>query len=233
MELKMGLHKLTDHIYFLPHEPTRDRPMLAYVKGDTFSLAIDAGYSSAHVKDFYRALEANDLGEPHFTVLTHWHYDHTFGLHAVKGVTIAHQTTNRFLRQQQDQAQDKSYIELLKKDDAHFEKEYAGQNKLHIVASDIEYVTEIALNLGAVTACVFHTISPHSEDTTCIYIPEEHVLFLGDATSEDFFNHGYMDKTKLNRLVQTISSIDCEYCLLSHCEPMKKKELLAYLNSIT
>ena len=54
----MGLEKLTDRFYFLPHEPEFDRPMLAYVQGDAFSLAIDAGYSASHVKDFYGALEA-------------------------------------------------------------------------------------------------------------------------------------------------------------------------------
>lgn len=44
----------------------------------------------------------------------------------------------------------------------------------------------MTLNLGNITAHIFHTVSPHSEDTTCIYIPEEKVLFLGDSTSEDF-----------------------------------------------
>lgn len=228
----MGLNKLTEKIYYLPHEPEFDRPMLAYVKGDKFSLAIDAGYSTSHVKDFYEALKANDFEEPDFTVITHWHYDHTFGLHAIKGVSIAHQKTNLFLREQQDKAQDRSYIDFLKKGDIHFEKEYAGQYELDIVMSDIEFADEITLNLGNITACVFHTVSPHSEDTACIYIPEEKVLFLGDSTSEDFFNGGYMDKTKLKRLIQMIDSIDCGYCILSHCEPLKKNELLAYLDSI-
>ena len=63
-------------------------------------------------------------------------------------------------------------------------------------------------------------------------MPEEGVLFLGDSTSEDFFNDGYMDKNKLHSLIQTIQSVDCEYCILSHCEPLGKEELLAYLYSL-
>ena len=108
----MGLKNLTKNIYFLPHEPEVDRPMLAYVKGDKFSLAVDAGYSKKHVQDFYRALRSCDLKEPDFTVITHWHYDHTFGLHDISGVSIAHQKTNLFLREQQDRAKDKKYIEI-------------------------------------------------------------------------------------------------------------------------
>lgn len=175
----MGLKNLTKNIYFLPHEPEVDRPMLAYVKGDKFSLAVDAGYSKKHVQDFYRALRSCD-----------------------------------------------------KKDDTHFAKEYAGENELNIVIADIEYVEKMTLNLGNITAHIFHTVSPHSEDTTCIYIPEEKVLFLGDSTSEDFFNGGYMDKRKLQHLIERIYSIDCDYCVLSHCEPLKKNELLAYLNTL-
>ncbi len=48
----MGLKNLTKNIYFLPHEPEVDRPMLAYVKGDKFSLAVDAGYSKNMCKIF-------------------------------------------------------------------------------------------------------------------------------------------------------------------------------------
>ena len=188
-----------------------DRPMLAYVKGDRLSLAIDAGYSSLHVKDFYEAIEAADFRKPDFTAITHWHYDHTFGMHAIKGVSIAHKKTNEFLKSQQEKAEDPSYIEILKNEDEHFRKEYCGQKELNIVLSDFEFSDEITLNLGNVTARIFHTVSPHSEDTACIYIPEE----------------------KLASLIRTIDSTDCEYCVLSHCEPLKKEHLLEYLKNMT
>lgn len=50
----MKLNKLTNRIYFLEHDPEADRPMLAYLKGDKLSLAVDAGYSAAHVPGFLR-----------------------------------------------------------------------------------------------------------------------------------------------------------------------------------
>ena len=66
----MELKKLTKNIYYLPHEPEVDRPMLAYVKGEKYSLAVDAGYSFCHVKDFYESIELNKFGIPDFTVIT-------------------------------------------------------------------------------------------------------------------------------------------------------------------
>lgn len=228
----MRLNKLTEKIYFLEHDPDVDRPMLAYIKGDKLSLAIDAGYSSLHVQDFYEAIASNQFAKPDLTVITHWHYDHTFGMHAIKGVSIAHKKTNEFLRNQQEMAKDANYMEVLKSEDIHFKKEYCGQEKLNIVCSDLEYSDSITLHLGGVTAHIFHAVSPHSEDTTCIYVPEEKVLFLGDSTSEDFFNGGYMDRHKLNSLIQMIQSVDCDYCVLSHGEPLRKEDLLGYLQSI-
>ncbi len=84
--------------------------------------------------------------------------------------------------------------------------------------ADVAFSDKITLDLGGITAQIFHTVSPHSEDTTCVYVPEEKVLFLGDATSEDFFNGGYMDKEKLESLIQMIRSTECNYCILSHCD---------------
>ena len=53
----MKLNKLTNRIYFLEHDPEADRPMLAYLKGDKLSLAVDAGvFRAAHVQDFYEAV---------------------------------------------------------------------------------------------------------------------------------------------------------------------------------
>ena len=67
----MKLNKLTNRIYFLEHDPEADRPMLAYLKGDKLSLAVDAGYSASHVQDFYEAAESEHFRKPDFTVITH------------------------------------------------------------------------------------------------------------------------------------------------------------------
>ncbi|WP_223156153.1 hypothetical protein [Desemzia incerta] len=107
---------------------------------------------------------------------------------------------------------------------------YSG--RIIAVLSDIQFEKELTLNLGGITAKIFHTASPHSEDTVLIYIPEEKILFLGDSTSEDFYNDWYMDKEKLMSLTNLIESIDCKYCILSHAEPLTKSDLLDYLKSI-
>ena len=58
------LVRLTDRVWFLPHDEPTDRPVLGYIRGDRLSLAVDAGASPAHVADFYRALADEGLPLP-------------------------------------------------------------------------------------------------------------------------------------------------------------------------
>lgn len=74
------LVRVTERIWYYPYEKERDRPILGYIKGDHYSVAVDAGHSETHTKEFYEALHNKGLPYPKFTILTHWHWDHTFGM---------------------------------------------------------------------------------------------------------------------------------------------------------
>ena len=75
--------KATDRIYYFSGEQETDRPFLYYIKGRDYSVAIDAGQSKEHVEQFYAALQKESLPLPNYTILTHWHWDHTFGIRLV------------------------------------------------------------------------------------------------------------------------------------------------------
>lgn len=53
-KIENEIKQINEQNLFLEHDPEADRPMLAYLKGDKLSLAVDAGYSAAHVQDFMR-----------------------------------------------------------------------------------------------------------------------------------------------------------------------------------
>ena len=93
----MKLNRLSERIWVYPYEEERDRPNLSCIRGDRWSLAVDAGHSAEHTREFYRALEKAGLPLPELTVLTHWHWDHTFGMHAVHGLCLANEKTNGHL----------------------------------------------------------------------------------------------------------------------------------------
>ena len=83
----MTLVRLSERISYLQHVEELDCPVLALVRGDRLALAVDAGYSPRHVADFYCELVSAGLPLPDLTALTHWHWDHGFGMGAVAGLT--------------------------------------------------------------------------------------------------------------------------------------------------
>lgn len=54
---KMELYLAADRIWYSAYEEERDRPCLGYIRGNKFSVAVDAGHSDEHVREFYEALE--------------------------------------------------------------------------------------------------------------------------------------------------------------------------------
>ena len=84
----MELTQLRERILLAPYEEERDRPILGYIQGDRYTLAVDAGHSSLHLQAFYEALQKADKPLPDYTVLTHWHWDHSFALPWIHGYRL-------------------------------------------------------------------------------------------------------------------------------------------------
>ena len=224
----MALQKLTEHIVYLPTQPERERPLLAYVYGSRLSLAIDAGYSQKHISLFYSELKSSGFQPPDFTVLTHWHCDHSFALHAASGLSIAYRLTNERLKKSVRDSQEPGYREYMMTD-PFFGIEYSPADPILVAPADIEFTDELTLDLGGVTARMFHTVSPHTLDSVCVHVPEERALFLGDAIYGNYAEHWRIDPDKLRSLISVIESIDCDWCLPSHAKPHTKESMLRYL----
>ena len=225
----LKLNKLSERIYYTDYEEERDRPSIGYIKGQRFSIAIDAGHSDDHLHEFYEALKYHGLPLPELTVITHWHWDHSFAMHALNGLSIANRKTNEHLKEfieKQNEESEKEFLGL----DPSIAKEYANNKKIVVVTADIMYDKEMIIDTGDLKVKVFETISPHTDDATLIYVEEEKVLFLGDSIS-GVFPTWIADPEISNKLADVIEELDVKYCLGGHWEMMNKQEQLAYLRN--
>ena len=225
----MELKRLTEHIWYMPFETERDRPNLGYVKGDNWSLAIDAGHSAAHTREFYALLEKENLPLPALTVLTHWHWDHTFGMHAVNGLCLANERTNEYLAEWKEKIEKNGPDELFAIHES-IRKEYAGGAKVIVKKADLVFSGEITLDLGGCKVKTVQSEAPHTDDSTLVYIENDKMLFLGDSTCDDFLT-GIKSADLCEKLADTIRKLGPEICLESHWTPLGTQETLTDLMS--
>lgn len=210
----MKLERLSDRIWVLPYEERRDRPNLSYIKGDNWSLAVDAGHSADHVNDFYRALEEERLPLPKLTVITHWHWDHTFGMHAVNGLTLASVKTNQYLSDIRKRIAEEGTGSFLDMDPS-IRYEYEDGKPVIVKPADITYSGEVMLDAGNCKIRVFQAEAPHTDDSTLVFVPDEKVLILGDCTGGTFPDWKF-DQDLGNKLADTIKEIGPQMCLPGH-----------------
>ncbi|MCR5567030.1 MAG: MBL fold metallo-hydrolase [Clostridiales bacterium] len=224
----MKLDRISERIWVYPFEEERDRPNLTYIKGDKWSLAVDAGHSDAHTREFYSALEKAGLPLPELTVLTHWHWDHTFGMHAVHGLTLANEQTNHYLL---------DFKTRLEKEGAGFflamhesvRREYADSKPVVVVPADMVFRGEMTLDTGNCPIRVFQAEAPHTDDSTLVWLPEERFLIMGDCTGGTFPDWDF-DQPLADKLAATIQELNPITCLPGHWTPLSQeiivKELL-------
>ena len=226
---KTQLRKIGAHTWILPIEPAKDRPNLGYVRGERMAVAIDAGHSSSHVEDFYRALEKEMLPLPDLTVITHWHWDHTFGMHAVHGKTLARPETNAHLDEIiEKMKRDPGYAGRFLNSDACIRREYAGGVPLRVVRAQEEITEDREIDLGGVTLQLRYAQSPHTEDALLAYVPEDKVLFVGDAQLGEFPTW-IMNFDRLDALAEQVRGFDAKTVIDGHWHPYRKEEFLAEL----
>jgi glyoxylase-like metal-dependent hydrolase (beta-lactamase superfamily II) len=174
---------------------------------------------------------------PDYTVITHWHWDHTFGMHAVEGKTIAGHLTNEKLKvvmqwkwSNEDMERRLKTGEDIEMCDRCIKVEYENRQDIKVVPADMELTGQLNIDLGGIHCIIKEVEATHSNDSVFVYIPEEKVLFVGDADCEDFYNNnGKYDEKKLKNLINLLEGIDFNTYVLGHDEPKTKEEALTYL----
>lgn len=235
----MGFNKISERVYFMDYERESDRPILGFIKGDKYCLAIDSGNSKAHKDLFYNYLREHNLPMPDYTVITHYHWDHTFAMNDIHGKSLVLESSNIKLKEM------KTWIwtneEMYKRIEQgldiefcreHIVKEYENLSDIEVCTGDIIFKDELKLDLGGIECILKHVPSPHTDDSVIVYIPSEKVLFVGDAGYGDFnYLEGRFDKFKLKSYINVIESLEFEKCIISHDEIETKEAILESLKN--
>lgn len=232
------LEKLSDRLFYLPPYQKTDRPILAAIVGDNQTLLIDAGNSSNHAKHFKEQLASYHVTGD-ILALTHWHWDHVFGLREMDMPAIANFMTYDKVKELQELSwEDKELdgrveagIEISFCADA-IKLELGSMREVIIPDPTIIFEKRLKLNIGGVTCIIEHVGGDHSSDSNLIYIPEEKTLFLGDCLYANMYaEKWHYTIEKMYNLLGKIKDYDAEiYFLSHHPAPLTKDEFASFVS---
>ncbi|MGE7983096.1 MBL fold metallo-hydrolase [Solibacillus sp. NPDC093137] len=227
-----SIHKIGKSFWYITPVSLTDRPILGMVVGSKKTLMIDAGNSEEHMHYFLNELQKRGVPKPDLVVLTHWHWDHIFGLSALPDtVSIASKETEREMEKLipfswSDEAIDARVnegveIEFCAKA---IKEEYTNHRNIKITLPDITIEKRAEINLGDVTCIVQQVGGDHAADSVIVYIKEEKILFLGDC----IYPRMYAEKVHYTisetlRLLDVLETFDAETYIPSHQQPISKE----------
>ncbi|OOE12774.1 MBL fold metallo-hydrolase [Fictibacillus arsenicus] len=226
------LEKLSERFWYQTPVSETDRPILGAVVGDDMTLMIDAGNSENHAKYFLKELNKNGIQKPGLAVITHWHWDHIFGMSALDFPSIASSRTKDKMKELMpfswtDEALDervKQGIEIEFCATA-IKKEFEENRDIKIKLPTITFDEKAEIDLGGVTCILQHVGGDHTTDSIIVYIKEEKILFLADCIYANMYaprNNYTVSNT--NKLLDVIDTFDAETYILSHWKPVLKSE---------
>jgi len=225
-----------------------DRPILGMVVGDEKSLMIDAGNSENHARYFLEELSDRGLKRPDMVALTHWHWDHIFGLSALRDtVSISSFQTKEEMAKLIPLSWSDADLDQRVEEGTEIEfcataikKEFVDHRDITITLPHVTFEGKLEIDLGGVTCVLQHVGGDHAADSVVVYIKEEKILFLGDCFYPDIFSSktNYTVRTT-NRLLDVLEGFEAEWVILSHGEAIpiegfkKEVKLLRTVSSIT
>ena len=230
-EKKAKLNKITDNVYVLEYKENTDRPNIGYILNDNIAYMIDGCNSKKHANLFYKKLKKEKLPLPKYTIITHHHWDHTFGLNYLNTTSIGLEKTNNILKKHKEKLEKNDINYLFENNDIplfcndHIKLEYKNKE---IKIKELDITFNDNYTLGNLELLTFP--SYHSPDTLIILDKISKVLFLGDSLCGKIEKFDFIeDLDTLHKQLNYLKYLDFNIAIDSHNNPVTKEEILLKL----
>lgn len=228
-----SIKQIGEHFWYSTPIAETDRPVLGMVVGNRKTLMIDAGNSESHASYFLKELQKRHVPHPTIVTVTHWHWDHIFGLPALKDtLIISSRETKEEMQKLQPLSWSDEAIDDRVREGTEIEfcavaikKEYPDERNISIVLPDAVFEKWLEIDLGGIACIIEQVGGSHASDSVVIYIKEEKILFIGDAIYCRLYAekwHYKIDETL--QLLDKLEAFDADSYILSHTGVLSKEE---------
>jgi glyoxylase-like metal-dependent hydrolase (beta-lactamase superfamily II) len=222
----LPVDQVSPHVWRSLPDDGSDRPALGMVAGESASLLLDVGASPRHTRSFLDVMDGHRLPPLRAAVLTHWHWDHSFG-GAALDVPIAgqretwrelvHQAgldwSDAALDQRVEAGQELAFCRDM------LRVEIPDRADLVIVPPQIVFEERIVFDLGGVTCDVRHVGGDHAADSCVIHVVEDDLLFLGDCLYQRLYAPvEHYTPAVLRALVARIAGFEARIAVAGHSD---------------
>lgn len=214
------VRQLSERVWaYLPNWQ-RVEPTIGMILTDEGWVAVEGGNSPVHGDRAFRAMQRIRERPARYVINTHRHFDHVFGNQAFSAPVIAsRRCRERFIENlRSDWAPQRVHrwlqeamlanIPMLDPED--FEE-------LELVPPALSFQERLFLDLDSTRLELFPLVGAHSDDHIAVYLPDERLLFLGDAL---YLREGPEGRfTQLLELLDHLAELEVQTLVAGHEAP--------------
>ncbi len=190
-QMVQNLIPLAPQIYLFPKHDAPDiiQPNVGLIQAGNQTILIDSGNSPNHAREILRAAAHAGLPAIRTIILTHHHWDHSFGAATIQAEhIIAHHITRQHLLEYQHRTWNTGTLrEEMQANPAFQARNQAllqairDWREFSIARLTVTFSTRMALYRDHMHIELEHIGGRHAADSIVVKLPEQRVMFVGDC----------------------------------------------------
>lgn len=230
------LEQVTEHVYIFPRDETPNaiQPNIGLIKLKEQTILIDAGNSPRHARQILAAMSQEEFPPVTAIILTHHHWDHSFGAVSFNArQIIAQQLCAEALS---EFAKRDWNATVLREEIIDNPKREISNNAMIDAISDwrdfrlpqvsLSFNQSLNLYFDELSIELEHVGGRHAEDSLVVRIPEEGIMFLGDCYYPPPFHIRETGDEDLDiKMLEQFYEQDYQLYLDGHGKPTSRENL--------
>ena len=236
--MEITLKQLTEHIWYLPHNPDHSavQSCIGVIATQGESVLIDAGNSPRLARKLQTELARYHLPQVSRIIYTHHHWDHVSGACEFGVPVTAHRICKALLENESKKPWGNEYLSEEIRREPKLTVSYSARAKsiedwgrFRMILPEEAFESKKEIALGPLTIELEHVGGEHAEDSIVVKIPQDGVMFLGDCYYPPPLHLRTPDAAPSLEMLKKLQNDAYHLYVEGHDKPFTRTELIKFL----